>query len=305
MIKKSKTVVFFGSGSVAAKSLELLSNSFDIEAVITKPKQSSSRDPVPVIDTALKLGIKLFTPTNKNELDELFRENIFTSELGVLIDYGIIVSAKVINHFRLGIINSHFSLLPAWRGADPISFSILSGDKLTGVSLMLINTGIDEGNLIAQEEIQIKKLNSVELTDSLIALSNSMLKKYLPMYLSGEIAPYAQSSKVPVSYSRKLTKEDGRIDWNKPAEQIEREIRAFTYWPKSFTKIYNIPVIITAVNFNNSSGRPGSISYDKKSMNIKCATNSLDILKLKPIGKPEMNISSFISGYKNRFLLSS
>ncbi|HUY53066.1 MAG TPA: methionyl-tRNA formyltransferase [Candidatus Dormibacteraeota bacterium] len=302
MIKTSKSIVFFGSGSVAAKSLELLSNNFYIEAVITKPKQSNSRDPVPVIDAALKLGVKLFTPTNKNELDKLFDENIFTSKLGVLIDYGIIVSSKVINYFKLGIINSHFSLLPIWRGADPISFSILNGDKFTGVSLMLINEGIDEGNLIAQEKIGIEHLDSIKLTNYLINLSNSMLKKYLPMYLSGKITPYVQSAAMLPSYSRKLTKEDGHIDWNKPANQIEREIRAFINWPKSFTNIYNIPVIITQVNFNNSSGTPGSIYYSKSVMNIKCLSNSLDILKLKPVGKPEMDISSFIAGYKNRFI---
>jgi methionyl-tRNA formyltransferase len=301
MTKTSKPIIFFGSGHVAAQSLELLSHNFNIEVMITKPKQANSRDPVPVIDLASSLGIKFFTPANRTELDKLFETNDFSSELGILIDFGIIVSKKVIDYFKLGIVNSHFSLLPVWRGPDPITFSILSGDISTGVSLMLINEGIDEGKLIAQEKLNIDHLNNIELTTSLINLSDLMLQKYLPKYLSNEIKPYSQLNQIFPTYSRKLTKDDGRINWNKPANQIEREVRAYIDWPKSFTEIYNIPVVITKVRLNDSGGKPGAISYDKISMNIKCLTSSLDILKLKPAGKPEMTISSFIAGYKNRF----
>ncbi|HUY53466.1 MAG TPA: methionyl-tRNA formyltransferase, partial [Candidatus Dormibacteraeota bacterium] len=290
----------FGSGPVAAKSLEFISSNFNVEAVITKPKRPNSSDPVPVIDLSSSLGLPLYTPANKNELDVLFEKNNFSSELGILIDFGVIVSQKVIDNFKFGILNSHFSLLPLWRGPDPISFSILNGDQSTGVSLMLINNGIDEGKLIAQEKINIDHLNSITLTSSLIDLSNSMLYKYTPKYLLNKIAPYPQPETTP-TYSRKLTKGDGEINWSKPANQIEREVRAFINWPKSFTKIYGIPVILTEVNLNNSGGKPGSISYDKRSMNIKCLTGSLDILKLKPSGKNEMEISSFISGYRDQF----
>lgn len=301
MMKISKPIVFFGSGFVAAQSLEFVAQNFNIEAVITKPKKSNSRDPVPVIDLSNKLGIKVYTPTNKDELDTLLEENKFSGEVGILIDYGIIVSQEVIDSFKLGIINSHFSLLPAWRGPDPISFSILNGDKTTGVSLMLLNVGIDEGKLIAQEKIDVDSSNCIKLTESLIKLSNSMLLKYIPTYLSGNLLPYPQDNQVSPSFSRKLTKQDGEIDWSKPAIQIEREIRAFISWPKSFTKIFEIPVIITEATVNNSKGESGSITYDKKSMNIYCQKGSLNILRLKPLGKNDMEISSFIAGYANQF----
>jgi len=301
MIKTSKPIVFFGSGSVAAQSLELLSRKFNVEAVITKPKRSNSRDPVPVLDLCLKLGIKAYTPKNKNDLNDIFEKVAFKSELGILIDFGIIISKEIIDFFKFGIVNSHFSLLPLYRGADPISFSILSGDKATGVSLMLLNAGIDEGKLIAQNKLGINHYDNLELTHRLVTLSDSMLQKYIPQYLSGEITPYNQSNKIVPTYSRKLSKEDGKINWNKSAEQIEREIRAFIHWPKSFTEISGIPVIITKVSLNKTDGLPGTIVYDKRSMNIKCLNGSLDILSLKPLGRSDMNIASFISGYKNRF----
>jgi methionyl-tRNA formyltransferase len=166
---------------------------------------------------------------------------------------------------------------------------------------MLLNAGIDEGKLIAQNKLGINHYDNLELTHRLVTLSDSMLQKYIPQYLSGEITPYNQSNKIVPTYSRKLSKEDGKINWNKSAEQIEREIRAFIHWPKSFTEISGIPVIITKVSLNKTDGLPGTIVYDKRSMNIKCLNGSLDILSLKPLGRSDMNIASFISGYKNRF----
>lgn len=299
MINTSNQIVFFGSGPVAAKSLQFLSKHFEIEAVVTKPVQTNSRDKVPVIELAQKLGLEIFTPVNKIELDELILKKDFASKLGVLIDYGIIVSEKVINSFILGILNSHFSLLPLLRGPDPISFSILSGSDTSGVSLMLINSRIDEGKLIAQERLDISGLNNIELTDKLIDLSNEMLEESIPKYLSGELKPYAQSDKIRPTYSKKLTKQDGIIDWNKSAERIEREIRAYISWPKSTTEIFGISVIITGAKVSDLTGEAGEISYDKNSMNIKCSDGSLDIITLKPAGRNEMGISSFISGYRN------
>ena len=290
MIKTSNQIVFFGSGPVAEKSLKFLSSHFSVEAVITKPIQTNSRDKVPVIDLARKLNLKIFTPKNKH---------FFSSQLGILIDYGIIVSQKVIGNFQLGILNSHFSLLPILRGPDPISFAILNGLDKSGVSLMLINPKVDEGKLIAQEQLKIQGLTNIELTDQLISLSNSMLEKSIPKYMSGDLVPYAQSASIKPTYSRKLLKQDGIIDWSKPAYEIEREIRAYISWPKSTTDIFGVPVIITKVKISEFEGKAGQIDYDKNSMNIKCSEGSLDIISLKPAGRNDMSISSFISGYKN------
>src|SRR2546430_10003404 len=116
MTKMSETVVFFGSGPVAAESLRRLAKHVSIEAVITKPRPAHHHGPVPVLEISEKLGLPVHTAENRRQLNELFVGAAFSSRVGVLIDFGIIVSQQVINYFPLGIINSHFSVLPEWRG---------------------------------------------------------------------------------------------------------------------------------------------------------------------------------------------
>lgn len=294
----SKTIVFFGSGPVACKSLELLEKSFQIEVIITKPKKNV-RDSAPVLDFAERNNIQTITPQNKADLSKIFAKNIFISEVAILIDYGIILSQEVINYFPLGILNSHFSLLPQWRGADPITFSILSGQAETGVSLMLLTTGMDEGPLLAQAKIKINQDDtSVTLTDKLIYLSYKLITDHFEPYLSGELKPFPQQHK-DVSYSRKLTKADGEIDWDKPADVIEREIRAYITWPKSFTKIGGREVIITKAHvMQENDNKPGHLRVIDKQIVVTCGKESLAIDMLKPSGKVEMSAQAFIAGYK-------
>lgn len=150
---KTNQTVFFGSGPVAAKCLELLAKHTEIEVVITKPRPPHHRGDVPVITLAEKLGLPILTAGNKKELDALVASHQFASEYAILIDFGIIVSQKVIDVFPRGIINSHFSLLPKLRGADPITWAIANGDEKSGVSLMLIDEGMDTGKLITQKTL--------------------------------------------------------------------------------------------------------------------------------------------------------
>jgi methionyl-tRNA formyltransferase len=299
MKKISEKIVFFGSGPVAAHSLELLLNDFEVEAIVTKPAKTRKKDPVPVMDLANQVGIKTYLPTNKLELDELIQQNPFTSNLAILIDYGIIVTQTVIDYFPLGIINSHFSLLPKWRGPDPITFSILSGDHESGVSLMLITAGMDEGPLLKQELLKISTdMNTQSLTDVLVELSNQLLKSTVPSYISKDIEPFSQPSNIMPTYSRKLTKLDGQIDWTKTAHQIEREIRAYIEWPKSYTKIKDKDIIITKASVRPAKGTPGNYRVDD-SLLFYCGKGGLNIDRLKPAGKNEMSIQSFLAGYRS------
>lgn len=300
-------IVFFGSGPVAAQSLELLSAHCDIEAVITKPQPAHHKDPFPVLVVAERLGIKTFTPYGKKELSELFVSKPVKSTLGVVIDYGFIINQDVIDYFPLGIINSHFSLLPEWRGADPISFAILSGQKETGISLMLITAGMDEGPILAHAPFTLpESVTTPELTDELIALSDWTLQNVLPSYLAGTIAASPQEAvalpgHTAVTYSRKLTKDDGIIDASKPAAQLEREIRAYIEWPKSRTVIAGKDVIVTAAHavLSPDSGKPGDIASDPQTglITIQCTPGSLHIERLKPAGKQEMSARAFLAGY--------
>lgn len=297
----NNTVVFFGSGPVAAKSLKLLSEYQKIEAVITKAKVDHHRGVVPVLETATELGLPVFEVSSKKELDDLLKKKSLKSQLGILIDFGIIVSRQSIEYFPVGIVNSHFSLLPEWRGADPITFAVLSGQKTTGVSLMLLVEKMDEGPLLAQKKFDLSvETTTPTLTEELIALSDMLLKTNIDKYLRGDIIPIAQNESLKASYSNKLTKEDGIIDINKPAQQIEREIRAYQGWPSSKFKFGKLDTTITKAHVVPFKGNPGSLEVSKDSLIIACSEDGIAIDKIKPAGKNEMPIASFLAGYRSK-----
>ena len=292
MTNSSKTIVFFGSGPVAAASLDFLSKYFLVEAVITKRVPLHHKGLAPVEELAKKLQIKTLFADNKTEIDQILSENQFASPIGIVVDYGVIISKTAIDYFPLGIINSHFSLLPEWRGADPITFSILSGQEKTGVSLMVIDTALDTGKLITRKSLLINHNETTEtLTTKLVDLSNQLLLEYLPKYINGQIKPKNQPHPDRATYSRKILKKDSLIDWSKSATQIEREIRAYLGWPKSRTNLLRKDVIITKAH---------PINKPVTQLDIRCGDNkylSIDEL-LAPSGKT-MSAKSFLNGYKN------
>lgn len=298
-------IVFFGTGPVAAASLTLLAESFEIEAVITKPRPEHHRGEVPVLDAARKLGLPIIEVTDKKSVSDRVATAHFESRIGVLIDFGIIVTQDVIDSFEFGIVNSHFSLLPEWRGADPITFSILSGQDKTGVSLMLLVPAMDEGPLLAVGEYDLPNdITTPELTHDLVNLSFALLRETLPKYIAGNVRPTSQERVAEVvgysskpSYSRKLTKEDSVLDWHKPAPQLEREIRAFLEWPKSRCILGGHAVIITEAHAEAGEGTPGALWLQDKHLGVYCQQGILMIHRLKPAGKQEMSVEAFLNGY--------
>lgn len=305
------SIVFFGSGPVAAASLELLAQEFEIEAVVTKPRLPHHHGPVPVLELAKKLDLPVVTAGTRKELTSKVLSARFESRVAVLIDFGIIVEQAVIDAFPLGIVNSHFSLLPQWRGADPITFAILSGQDRTGVSLMLLVKAMDEGPILAVGEFLLPPdITTPELTDGLIQLSHALLVNTLPRYLEGDLKAASQDKVAEAvgysaepTYSRKLTKEDGILNWDKPADVLEREIRAFIDWPKSRAILGGHAVIITkahALSGKPAGAKPGELFIDKtaKTLVVTAAEGtSLAIDRLKPAGKGEMTAAAFLNGY--------
>ena len=300
MSTKTEPAVFFGSGPVAAKCLELLLKHTEVEAVITKPLPSHHRGTAPVIDIAKKHNLPIVTASNKTELDDVMQAHTLTSRYAILIDFGIIVSQQVIDSFSLGIINSHFSLLPRLRGADPITWAIANGDEKTGVSLMLVDKGMDTGKLLTQKTHHLTGSETApELTEALIILSDQLIQEYVPRYLSGALKPHQQPHPDRATYSRKLTKQDGIIDWQQPATIIEQKIRAFAEWPQSRTKIGNTEIIITSAKIVTKTGTPGDFIIQNNQLIIFAAKNTLQIEILKPIGKKEMPVKAFLAGYSS------
>lgn len=301
-------IVFFGSGPVAAQSLKLLLSNFEVVAVVTKPKPAHHRGSFPVIDLANDEKLPLHTVKNKKELSELIATEPFNVEVAILIDFGIIVSQDVIDYFPKGIINSHFSLLPQWRGADPITFALLSGQARTGVSLMLLVEAMDEGPIIA---VGLQDLDGTEttpeLTKQLINLSDTLLKEQVARYLSNgkTISQSDIPSQIPdypntPTYSRKLTKQDGILDFTKSAPELEREIRAFLEWPKSRTKLADIDVIITSAIATDDRGNPGEYQINNAELLLFCVKGALSVREIKPAGKQAMPIGAFLAGYASR-----
>lgn len=303
MTKTSEPVVFFGSGPVAAASLRLLAQDFTVEAVVTKPRPPHHRGDVPVLQAAQELGLPVFTATNRKSLDELFESKPVKSRVAILIDFGIIVSQNVIDYFPMGIINSHFSLLPEWRGADPITFAILSGQQETGVSLMMLVAAMDEGPILAQGTVSLgDQITTPELTDKLVALSHALLAAHVGDYLDGTLAPQPQDTSKDATYSRKLGKEDSIVDWQKPAAQIEREIRAFIGWPRTRSTFGGLEVILTKAHVVEAQGEPGATAVISKLPVVYCGEQALAIDRIKPAGKQEMTGEAFLAGYKHLFL---
>lgn len=296
-------IVFFGSGPVAAKSLQLLSEYCDVEAVITKPQPPHHKEKFPVLELAEKMGTQIFTPYGKKELSELFAKNPVASKIGIVIDYGFIINQDVIDYFPLGIINSHFSVLPDLRGADPISFAILSGQKMTGVSLMRITAGMDEGPLLGYGEWPLDGTETTpELTHRLITLSDTLLKKELPRYIADPSMRLADQSITgrKVSYSRKLTKEDGVLDFSKSAEQLEREVRAFIEWPRSRIVLGDTQFIVTKSHVEHKNDtKTGTIWLEYHKFGVFCSKDSLVIDRIIPPGKKEMTAEAFLAGYRH------
>lgn len=298
MSKISKPVTFFGSGPVASESLKGLLDWVNINTVVTKATPPHHKDPAPVEELAKKNGINILYANNKAELNILLSDKKLPKhEFGIVIDYGVIISQEVINYYPKGIINSHFSILPEWRGADPITFALLSGQSSTGVTLMLIDSGMDTGNIIATQTLNISpNENNSTLTSKLINLSNDCLKKYLNDYLDNKIIAVPQPKSL-ATYSVKINKNDGLINISKPASVIIREIKAYNPWPGSRININNTWLNITDAVVSDKTNKPGILFKEDKNLFLACTNKSIQVLELKPAGKNKMSATAFINGY--------
>lgn len=261
----------------------------------------------------LATGISLGEPIVKNalvntgyELEQIITGPItelkpHSAKIAVLVAYGQIIPKKVIDEFPLGIINIHPSLLPLHRGSTPIESVILAGEKETGVSIMQISDKMDAGPVFGYSRLDLKGDESKQnLAETLAEIGAKMLVELLPEIISGTLSAVAQDES-KATYDQMIKKSDGQIDWNKTAEQIEREIRAYLGWPGSFTKLNEIDAIISKVRTEKASGIPGKLHLTNKSeLAVFCGSGSVVIEKIKPVGKNEMTGAEFLRGYKSR-----
>lgn len=237
---KFAKIVFCGSDDFSAQILGgLIDNGLTVISAITETAKPSGRGgnlkETIVNDLAKQNGIAVFQPATKDELTQIIEQ--IKPDLLILASYGKILPASALTLPRYGCLNVHPSLLPKYRGATPIQTAILNGEHETGVTIMSMAPQVDAGGIISQEKLAIESSdNAVSLRQKLAIKGAQLLVKTIPAYLSGQ-AKITSQNESEVTKTTKLTKEMGEIDWSKPAEQIDREIRAFAPWPGSYTEL--------------------------------------------------------------------
>jgi methionyl-tRNA formyltransferase len=234
-------VVFMGTAELSCASLKALASDeqFSVAAVVTQPDRPKGRDlkpqssPVKVL--AQKLGRQVLQPARARDEQFIAHLRGLNPELIVVAAYGQILPPDILDLPRYGCLNVHTSLLPKYRGAAPIQWAIALGDAETGVTIMKMDAGLDTGPTLAQRRTPISpEDDSASLHDRLARLGAELLVQTIPDYVAGKIQPRPQPAE-GVSLAPKIKKEDGRIDWNLPAQTIWNRLRGFRPWPGAFT----------------------------------------------------------------------
>ncbi len=234
-------IIFFGTPSFALPSLDcLLQGSDQIVAVVTQPDRKKGRGqrmtPSPVKRFALERGMEVFQPERVK--DEAFQEKLreLYPHLIVVAAFGQILPKSILDLPIYGCINVHASLLPKYRGAAPIAWAILNGEEITGITIMRMDEGMDTGDILSQAQVPIEKGESAKsLEEKLSLLGGKLLVETIEKMKRGEISPIPQDH-TRATYAPPLKKEDGKIDWRREAELIDRQVRAFNPWPGAFTR---------------------------------------------------------------------
>lgn len=293
-IDTNTPIIFFGTEEFSAASLcALIESGFNVASVVTKPDSKKGRGhrfvPPTVKLIAQERGIPVWQPTRLSEITEHIKA--LQPVVGVLVSFGKIIPQSVINLFTPGIINVHPSKLPRYRGPSPIESAILNGDTETGVSIMQLSAAMDAGPVYSFIPHPLTGTETQpELYAALATAGAGELVRVLPQIISDELQPTLQDESA-ATYCQLIQKQDGIINWNTPARQIEREIRAYKVWPGSRTTIGNTEAIITQAHISTTPTKLSRLCSDGQYLVIDA---------LKPIGKKEMPVQAFLTGYKDR-----
>jgi methionyl-tRNA formyltransferase len=258
-------LVFMGTPELARTALRALADSgaYDIALVVAQPDKPVGRgldvQPPPVKVEALSRGLPVAQPLRAREPGFIASLRALAPDVIVVAAYGQILPAELLEIPRRGCLNIHTSLLPRWRGAAPIQWAILEGDSETGVSIMLMDVGLDTGPVIATTRTKVEDRDTGQtLHDRLARLGSELLLTVLPRWLEGELSAQPQPAE-GVTYARKLSKADGRIDWTRPAESIARQVRALNPWPVAFTTSPSGILKVWQASTVEGSGSPGEV----------------------------------------------
>ncbi len=298
-------LVFFGSSNFALPILEQLSARHQVLAVVATPDLPAGRhqelNPNPVSVLANQLGLKIFKPAAVRGNSELWEQlKLLNADVFVVSAYGMILPDEIIYLPKLKTLNTHPSLLPKYRGPSPIQSALRDGLSQTGTSVMVLDAKMDTGPILAQQDCAIEPGdNYLTLSDKLAKISADLLIKVLPDYESGRLVPSLQNDS-EATYTKIISKDDGRVDWSLSATEIFNLFRAFTPWPGLWTvwQGKKIKVLDCQVGLSISdSHTPGVVLNNGV---IACGHSSfLQIKTLQLEGKTPTEIKSFLNGYKS------
>ena len=281
---------------------------FQVIAVVTQPDRPKGRDlklqASPVKELALHHRLPVLQPERARNEDFIETLRGLPADLAAVAAYGQILPKSILDLPRFGCLNVHTSLLPKYRGAAPIQWAILNGEIETGVTIMKMDAGLDTGPILTQEKTPIHSEDTAQsLHDRLAQLGAQLLVRTIPDYVAGKIQPQPQPAE-GASYAPKIKKQDGEIDWTKPARTIWNRVRGLVPWPGAFTHLRNQAegpphlLKIWQTEIADDSGRHGEIlQADKGGIVVGCGRGSLRILVLQREGGRRLSAQEFLAGH--------
>jgi len=287
-----------GSPDFSTLALSALAEAgHEIAAVYAQPPKPAGRgqreNPCPVHRLALELGLAVRTPKRlRNNAEEQAYFESLDLDAAIVAAYGLILPEPILNAPRRGCINIHASLLPRWRGAAPIQAAILAGDARTGITLMQMDAGLDTGPMLRAEATPIGRTDTAaDLHDRLAAIGARLIVDEL-----NHPSPPVPQDDAASTYAPKLTREDARLNFTKPAAELERQIRAYHPWPGSLLLLGDAVIKILAAEIIEAEGTPGTLLDDK--LTIACGEHALRPTRLQRAGKSAMSTAEFLRGYQ-------
>ena len=302
-------VIYMGTPALSVSPLDLLlEKKYQVVGVYTQPDRPAGRGrgmlTSPVKAYAEERGLKVLQPTSLGSYHTYSEFRSLKPDVVVVAAYGKILPKRLVRFPLFGCINIHPSLLPRHRGPSPVPFTLLEGDSVAGVTLMLLDEGMDTGPIIAQKEESIfPEDTGATLSTRLFVEGARLLADNLPLYLKGSIVPRPQTES-GVTYARKLTKEDGRIQWERSAESIWRQVRAYSIWPGSYTfwrkKLLKVLEAVSLVGGEGVS--PGEVvilqSGSPVALGVATGDGILGIKRVQLEGKKAMDVGEFLQGHE-------
>ena len=289
-----------GSPDFALPSLRALAQNHQVVGVVTQPDRASGRGREikmpPVKTLALELGIPVMQPEKLRMPEPMEQLRAWQPELIIVAAFGQILKKDVLDLPRFGCINVHASLLPRWRGAAPINAAILHGDEETGVTIMKMDVGLDTGPMLSKRSIHLRQDDTAgSVSETLSHLGADLLIETLPDYLSGKIIPQPQPDE-GATYAPMLRKEEGKLDFSRDADELERQVRAFNPWPGAFMDFEGALLKIHKAHVEIGNASVGQRLTVQEQPAVGTRDGLLVLDEVHPAGKKSMNGKSFLAG---------